>query len=216
MAKPKAVHNTAACPCDKCISIRAKDRAPTLIGYGRVSTDEQKTAQQIHELEKAGCSQIFTDHISGAKTSRPELDKCLAALQPGDTLVIWKLDRLGRSLRHLLDVAEMLRERGIALRSLTDGFDTNTAAGRMLYSVLGAVAQFERDIIQERTLLGIQQARRDGVAFGPKRKLAPNKVDAAIEMLENGKTPAAVARLLDVDRTTLWRAIKRRRPPDAA
>jgi DNA invertase Pin-like site-specific DNA recombinase len=216
MAKPKAVHDTKSCPCDKCVAVRAKDHEPTLIGYGRVSTDEQKTAQQIHALEQAGCTQVFTDHISGATMKRPELEKCLAALQPGDTLVIWKLDRLGRSLRNLLDIAEMLRERGVALRSLTEGFDTATSAGKMLYSVLGAVAQFERDLIQERTMLGIAAARRDGVAFGPKRKLAPAKVDAAIEMLENGKTPAVVARLLDVDRTTLWRAVKRRKDVAAA
>jgi DNA invertase Pin-like site-specific DNA recombinase len=181
-----------------------------MIGYARVSTDEQQTTQQIHELKtKGGCTQIYSDTISGAKTSRPELDKCLAALQPGDTLVIWKLDRLGRSLRHLLEIADLLQARGVFLHSLTEKVDTSTAAGKMLYSVLGAVAQFERDIIQERTRLGIEQARRDGVPFGPKPKLTPSVIAKAQKMLDDGDSPASVARAFKVDRTTLWRALRK-------
>jgi DNA invertase Pin-like site-specific DNA recombinase len=203
-------HDPKTCPCPKCVAIRAKDHTPTMIGYARVSTNEQQTAQQIFALESAGCKpeNIYADTISGAKRSRPELDKCLAALQPGDTLVIWKLDRLGRSLRNLIDIAEDLRDRGIALKSLTEGFDTSTSAGKMLYHVLGAVAQFERDIIQERTMLGIAQARRDGVAFGPKPKLTPSVIAKAQKMIDGGDAPASVARAFGVDRTTLWRALK--------
>lgn len=204
-------HDAATCACAKCCAVRAKDHKPTLIGYARVSRTDQQTGQQIHALEQAGCTQTYADDsVSGATTSRPQLDRCLAALQPGDTLVVWKLDRLGRSLRHLIDVADTLKECGVALRSLTEGFDTGTSAGKMLYHVLGAVAQFERDIVQERTLVGIQQARRDGITFGPKPKLKSSQIDAAAEMLDAGKTPAAVARLFGVDRTTLWRAIKRK------
>jgi len=210
MPKPKIIHDTTSCSCLKCQAERARTHAPTHIGYARVSTDDQQTAQQIAQLKADGCTQIFSDTISGTKTSRPALDKCLAALQPGDTLVIWKLDRLGRSLRHLIDVAEALRDRGVALRSLTEGFDTSTSAGKMLFHVLGAVAQFERDIIQERTLLGIAQARRDGILFGPKPKLKREQLIKAQQMLLDGHTPASIARAFNVNRSTLWRALKRR------
>jgi DNA invertase Pin-like site-specific DNA recombinase len=118
---------------------------PRLIGYARVSTDVQTTRLQLDALKAAGCERIFEDKESGALRSRPKLDRALAELRPGDTLVVWRLDRLGRSLRHLLEMSEMLRDRGVALRSLTEHIDTATAAGKMLYAILGAVAQFERD-----------------------------------------------------------------------
>jgi hypothetical protein len=118
--------------------------SPRLVGYARVSTDEQTTALQLDALRAAGCAVIHEDAASGALRSRPGLERAIADLAPGDTLVVWKLDRLGRSLRHLLESAEALRGRGVALRSLTEHIDTGTAAGQMLYSVLGAVAQFER------------------------------------------------------------------------
>jgi DNA invertase Pin-like site-specific DNA recombinase len=209
LGRAKITHDEATCGCPKCVAARARNHEPTMIGYARVSTNEQQTTQQKHELETAGCTQIYADTISGAKTSRPELDKCLAALQPGDTLVIWKLDRLGRSLKHLLEISDMLKSRGIFLRSLTEKIDTATAAGKMLYAVLGAVAQFERDILQERTLLGIEQARRVGVPFGPKPKLKPSTIAKARKMLDDGDTPSSVARAFGVDRSTLWRALKR-------
>jgi len=132
---------------------------PRLVGYARVSTDEQTTRLQLDALKAAGCRKIFQDKLGGVLPSRPQLDRALGELRAGDTLVVWKLDRLGRSLRNLLEIAEVLREREIALRSLTEHLDTATAAGRMLYSVLGAVAQFERDVLRERTVVGYAPLR---------------------------------------------------------
>jgi len=147
---------------------------PRLVGYARVSTDEQTTALQLDALRVAGCALIHEDSASGASRSRPGLGRALEDLRAGDTLVVWRLDRLGRSLRDLLDISEMLRERDVALRSLTDHIDTGTAAGRMLYAVLGAVAQFERDVLRERTVAGCAP-RRNGVSTSavhrPSRRL---------------------------------------------
>ncbi len=122
---------------------------PRLVGYARVSTDEQTTALQLDALRSAECAVIHEDSASGAARSRPGLVRAIEDVAAGDTLVVWRLDRLGRSLRDLLEIAETLRERHVSLRSLTDHIDTGTAAGRMLYAVLGAVAQFERDVLRE-------------------------------------------------------------------
>jgi DNA invertase Pin-like site-specific DNA recombinase len=139
--------------------------------------------------------------------SRPGLTRALADLAPGDTLVVWRLDRLGRSLRDLLDISEMLRERGVALRSLTDHIDTATAAGRMLYAVLGAVAQFERDVLRERTVAGMRAAKSRGEHIGRPAALTPAQVREAKKMLDRGESPNHVARILRVGRSTLYRAI---------
>jgi DNA invertase Pin-like site-specific DNA recombinase len=203
-------HNTATCPCDSCKAVRAKDHAPCLIGYARVSTVEQTTRQQVDALGVAGCAQIFIDEaVSGAKASRPELDKCLAALQSGDTLVIWKLDRLGRSLRDLLDVADTLQRRGVALRSLTEAIDTATPAGKMLYAVLGAVAQFERDIITARINLALDAKKRRGEPLGRKRKLTPDSLATARRELDAGTPSVRVARTLGVSKATLYASLAR-------
>lgn len=121
-----------------------------LVGYCRVSTDLQTTAMQADAMARANVDVTFTEEASGANTARPVLAECLRSLNPGDTLVIWRLDRLGRSLGHLVDIAKDLRKRGVFLRSLNEGFDTSTASGRLLYHVLGAVAEFEREVIVER------------------------------------------------------------------
>jgi DNA invertase Pin-like site-specific DNA recombinase len=143
------------------------------VGYARVSTDDQTTRLQLDALKVAGCDPVFEESESGARRSRPQLDRALGELRPGDTLVVWKLDRLGRSLRDLLDVAEALRERYIALRSLTEHIDTSTAAGKMLYAVLGAVAQFERDVLRERTVAGMRAAKSRGEHIGRPPALSP-------------------------------------------
>jgi DNA invertase Pin-like site-specific DNA recombinase len=185
----------------------AETRSPRLVGYARVSTDEQTTALQLDALRAAGCSVIHQDAASGALRSRPGLERAIADLAPGDTLVVWKLDRLGRSLRHLLDSAETLRERGAALRSLTEHIDTGTAAGQMLYSVLGAVAQFERDVLRERTVAGLAAAKRRGERLGRPFALTPAQIREAKKMLARGESPNNVARVLRVGRSTLYRAI---------
>jgi len=180
---------------------------PRLVGYARVSTDEQTTALQLDALRAAGCAAIHEDSASGASRSRPGLSRALEDLAAGDTLVVWRLDRLGRSLRDLLDISEMLRDRDVALRSLTDHIDTGTAAGRMLYAVLGAVAQFERDVLRERTVAGMRAAKSRGEHIGRPLVLSPTQIREAKKMLERGESANHVARVLRVGRSTLYRAI---------
>jgi len=180
---------------------------PRLVGYARVSTNEQTTALQLDALRAAGVDVVHEDSASGASRSRPGLGRAIEDLRAGDTLVVWRLDRLGRSLRDLLDIAEMLRERDVALRSLTDHIDTGTAAGRMLYAVLGAVAQFERDVLRERTVAGLAAAKRRGERLGRRPALTSAQVREAKKMLARGKSPNHVARILRVGRSTLYRAI---------
>jgi len=176
---------------------------PRLIGYARVSTDEQTTALQLDALHAAGCAAIHEDSASGASRSRPGLSRAIEDVRAGDTLVVWRLDRLGRSLRDLLDISEMLRERDVALRSLTDHIDTGTAAGRMLYAVLGAVAQFERDVLRERTVAGMRAAKKRGEHIGRPSALSRTQIREAKKMLERGKSANHVARVLRVGRSTL-------------
>jgi DNA invertase Pin-like site-specific DNA recombinase len=179
-----------------------------LIGYARVSTDEQTANQQVDALRAAGCETVFVDEgVSGSTTSRPELDKCLAALQPGDTLVVWKLDRLGRSTIHLLTTVEDLKKRGVGFRSLSDGFDTNSSTGQMIFTVLSAMAQFERDLIRERTSAALQAKKRRGEVLGRPRSLSRSQIEAARKMVDDGDSPSHVARILRVDRSTLYRAL---------
>jgi DNA invertase Pin-like site-specific DNA recombinase len=181
---------------------------PRLVGYARVSTDEQTTALQLDALRRAGCVVIYEDSASGALRSRPGLDQALADLGPGDTLVIWKLDRVGRSLSHLLEVADTLRKRGIALRSLTEHLDTGTPAGTLLYSVLGAVAEFERDIIRERTRGGMAAAKSRGVRLGaPKRRFTPGQIEEAKRLFARGDSVNSVARALGASKARLWGAM---------
>ncbi len=179
---------------------------PRLVGYARVSTDEQTTRLQLDALKAAGCQRIFQDKLGGALRSRPQMDRALADLRAGDTLIVWKLDRLGRSLRNLLEIAETLHERDVALRSLTEHIDTATAAGKMLYSVLGAVAQFERDVLRERTLAGIRAAQARGEHVGRPRALTASQVREARKLLERGENASHVARVMRVGRSTLYRA----------
>ena len=158
-------------------------------------------------LQAARCRKIFEDKLGGGLRSRPQMDRALADLRAGDTLVGWKLDRFGRSLRKLLEIAEILRERDIALQSLTEHLDTATAAGRMLYSVLVAVAQFERDVLRERTVAGIRAAQARGEHVGRPRALIASQVWEARKMLDRGENGSHVARVMRVGRTTLYRAI---------
>src|SRR5947209_10863472 len=142
-----------------------------LIGYARVSTDEQDTRLQIDALKRAGCEKIYEERASGSRTDRPELNKALAHGRRGDVVVVWKLDRLGRSLPHLIDTVHDLEERKVGFRSLTDNIDTTTASGRMFFHMMGALAQFERDLIRERTMAGLKAARERGNVGGRPRKL---------------------------------------------
>lgn len=178
-------------------------------GYARVSTDDQNTALQLAALKKAGCRQTFTDQgISGSTFKRPALLRCLKTLEHGDTLTVWKLDRLGRSVRDLLNILHDLQQRGVRFQSLTEAIDTQTPIGRAMLHMVALLAELERGLIAERTRAGMKAAQRRGVKAGPKQKLTPAQIDHAREQLDRGKGRQEVADLLKVERTTLWRALR--------
>jgi len=178
------------------------------IGYARVSTEDQTAALQLDALRSAGCGQIFEDAAGGARRDRPGLTGALAATGAGDVLVVWRLDRLGRSLRHLLEILETLRDRSVALRSLTESVDTSTATGKLVYGILGSIAEFERELIRERTVAGMNAARRRGIHCGRRRALTPSQVELArLALTASDSSIAHVARQLRVGRATLYRAL---------
>lgn len=178
-----------------------------LIGYMRVSSesDRQKTDLQRDALLAAGVDSrhLFEDHASGAKANRPGLAKALAFLQPGDVLVVWKLDRLGRSLSHLLTIVNTLKERQVAFRSLTENMDTTSASGELLFNVFASLAQYERELIQERVTAGLAAAKRRGRIGGRPPAITGEKLEAILTALNGGMSKAAVCRSFGVKRTTL-------------
>lgn len=181
-----------------------------LLGYARVSTAEQDVALQVDALTAAGCAKVFVDVGSGAIAERPDLARLLEYARPGDTLVVWRLDRLGRSLRHLVDQLHHLEGRGIEFRSLTEQIDTSTPGGRLIFHVFASLAEFERDLIRERTNAGLASARARGRTGGRPRKLTPHQVAAAQHMLQtSGLTADTVAAAFGINRSTLYRAIRR-------
>ena len=176
------------------------------IGYARVSTNDQTLALQRDALTAAGCEKVFADQgVSGAIARRPGLDRALKALQKGDTLVVWKLDRLGRSLSHLVHTIAELGERGIGFQSLHDPIDTTNAGGRLVLHVAAAFAEFERAIATERTRAGLTAAKRRGVKLGRKPSLTSDQLAHARSLIEQGESPRAVASTLRVHRSTLYR-----------
>ena len=174
-------------------------------GYARVSTEDQKADLQLAALKKAGCKHIFTDTATGSSSKRPELTRCLSNLRAGDTLIVWKLDRLGRSLSHLVAVLGELQKRGVAFLSVTEAIDTTSAAGRLMGHILGALAEFERSLIVERTQAGLKAAKQRGAKLGRKPSLSDEQRKHARELLDKGESPAAVAKLLNVCRATCRR-----------
>lgn len=182
----------------------------TLIGYARVSTADQSLDMQIEALKKAGCHQVFTDVASGAKAARPGLEKALAYLREGDTLVVWKIDRLGRSLPHLVQTVDELRERGVAFRSLTDvGIDTATRNGKLLFNLFAALAEFERDLIRERTKAGLATAAARGRHGGRRPVVTPAKLERARKLMaDKGLTVREAAAAVKVGKTALYEALK--------
>jgi DNA invertase Pin-like site-specific DNA recombinase len=180
------------------------------IGYARVSTVDQNPALQIDALRRSGCEEIYADEgISGTTVRRPALQKALSALQAGDVLVVWKLDRLGRSLSHLIALTGELTQRGIGFESLSESIATERAHGKLLLHLLGALAEFERALILERTRAGIDAAKRRGVCLGRKRKLSAEQVRLAHRLLAAGDAPLLIASNLNVSKATLYRALER-------
>lgn len=181
-----------------------------LIGYGRVSKEQQDAAAQVSALQAAGCERIFEEKAGGGRWDRPELHRMLDQLRQGDVVCVWKLDRLSRSLKDLLRILERIEEAGAGFRSLTEAIDTTTPAGRMLMQMLGAVAEFERSMIRERTRAGLEEAKKRGSLPGRRRKLDATQSRAAVEMVRSGeKTPADVARLFRVHPSTIGRLVAR-------
>lgn len=184
----------------------------TLYGYARVSTDDQELALQLDALKQAGCSEqnIYTDKVSGAKAERPGLNAVLGQLNHGDTLLVWRLDRLGRSMPHLVSLIEELRERGIGFRSICDGvIDTTTASGELVFNIFSSLAQFERRLVQERTRAGLKAARARGKKGGRKR-ITPDdpRVKMARRLHEDKSLPInSICKQMQISRTTFYRLL---------
>jgi DNA invertase Pin-like site-specific DNA recombinase len=166
------------------------------IGYARVSTRDQNLEMQLNALAKAACYRIFTDRLSGGLVERPGLKEALSHLREADTLVVWKLDRLGRSVKGLVDLVNELEARKVHFQSITDGVDTETPAGRFFFHIMSALAQMERELILERTRAGMEAARSQGRVGGRKRQMTESKVQAARKLLATGTPPREVSRLL--------------------
>ena len=177
------------------------------IGYARVSTSDQELALQEDALKKIGCQKIFTDHASGAKTDRPGMKQALAYVREGDVLVVWKFDRLGRSLPHLVETVTDLNERGIGLRSLTENIDTTTPGGRLIFHVFGALAAFERDLVTERTKAGLAAALARGRQGGRRPVVTPAKLLRARSMIADGLNVREAATRLKIGKTALYEAL---------
>lgn len=179
-----------------------------IIGYARVSTADQDTALQIDALNAAACERIYQESRSGASRERPQLTRCLDTLRSGDTLVVWRLDRLGRSLKDLVQIVSTLEENGVGFRSLTEAIDTTTAGGKLVFHVFAALAEFERSLIQERTKAGLQAARARGRKGGRPKALTPDQLRKATAMLSDPRmTKAEVAKHFGVSRVTLNKAL---------
>ena len=177
------------------------------IGYARVSTDDQNLDLQRDALQTAGCEQIFTDRVSGTKARRPGLETALSHLRSGDTLVVWRLDRLGRSLRHLIDTVTDLQERGIGFKSLQESIDTTTSGGKLVFHIFGALAEFEREIIRERTNAGLYAARARGRKGGRRTALTAKQLQIA-RQLYDAKTPVnEICETLGISRATFYRHV---------
>jgi DNA invertase Pin-like site-specific DNA recombinase len=176
------------------------------IGYARVSTSEQNASLQHDALKGAGCIKVFTDKASGSLDRRPQLDRLLDQLRQGDTVVVWRLDRLGRSLKHLIQIVEDLAETGVGFKSLTEGMDTTTSGGKLVFSIFGALAEFERSLIRERTMAGLAAARSRGRVGGRPPVMTPDKIKVARQLYRARElTVEEIAKTVGVSRKTVYR-----------
>ena len=182
-----------------------------LIGYARVSTDEQNLRLQIDALRAAGCARIFRDKgVSGKAAERPGLNRALSTLRPGDVLVVWRLDRLGRSLHHLIELVHALSAAEHGFLSLSETIDTNSASGRLFLHMMGALAEFERSLIAERTRAGLEAARRRGKQLGRPRIMDDKTVALALQMIDDGQPRKKVAQACGISVPTLYRELAKR------
>lgn len=179
------------------------------IGYARISTTDQNLDLQIDALKQAGCERIYCDTITGSSTHRPEFDKMLEALRPGDVLTVWKLDRIGRSLKHLIEISHHLDQQGVDLHIITQGIDTTTPAGKMLFQIMGSVAEYEKALIQERVQAGLKSARERGRVGGRPTSLN-HEQKKQIFAMHQAKTSSvsAIAKTFGVSRPTIYKVIK--------
>lgn len=180
------------------------------IGYARVSTQDQDARAQVEALEKSGCELIFQEKISGGRWDRPELHRMLKQLRKGDIVIVWKLDRLSRSLIDVLNLMEMINRAKAGFRSLTEAIDTTTPAGRMMMQMVGTFAEFERAMLKERTLRGLDAARKQGRIGGRRPKLMAHQQEEILQLVQSGKKTAAdAARLFNVHPATISRILRR-------
>lgn len=181
------------------------------IGYARVSTQDQNLDLQRDALQRVGCTEIFDEKSTGSKSARPALTAALASLKPGDILVVWRLDRLGRSLKHLIETMQELERRGIGFQSLSEGIDSKSPTGKLLFHVIGAVAEFERSLISERTRAGLQASKRRGQTLGRPRRMSSLEVERARTLAAAGRHSLAdIARELNAARSTVRRVLARK------
>ena len=186
------------------------------VGYARVSTKEQHLHMQEDALKSAGCEEIYTDIASGSKSERPGLDKVLSYIREGDTLVVWKLDRLGRSIQHLIETVAKLRKRKIAFKSLQENIDTKTSGGKLIFHIFGALAEFERDLIRERTDAGLKSARARGHMGGRPTLLDNRQIKRMIEMYNSKKnTVGEICKIYEISRPSFYNYLKRQKPDNA-
>ncbi len=180
-----------------------------IIGYARVSTEDQNLDLQFDALKKAGCEKIFQDKISGMKENRDGLSQALEIVRSGDTLVVWKLDRLGRSLQHLISVINNLKNKGIYFRSIQESLDTSSSTGKLIFHIFGALAEFERDIIRERTMAGLAAARARGRVGGRPKIMDKGKVKLARTLVaDDTRSIGEICEILGVSKATLYRYLK--------
>jgi DNA invertase Pin-like site-specific DNA recombinase len=184
-----------------------------LIGYARVSTDDQKLNLQQDALHTAGCEKIFEDYLSGARATRPGLTSALEMARSGDTLVVWRLDRLGRSLKDLIQLTETLKQRSIGLQSLQESIDTTTSSGQLIFHLFGALAEFERNLIRERTNAGLVAARARGKLGGRPKALDPNKRQLAVKLYNDRQYPIGeICKMMGISKPTLYNYVAEGQP----
>jgi DNA invertase Pin-like site-specific DNA recombinase len=185
------------------------------VGYARVSTHDQNLSLQKDALQKAGCEKVCHDTASGAKTERPGLQEALDYLREGDSLVVWRLDRLGRSLQHLIETVKQLEERGVGFHSLTESIDTTTSGGRLVFHIFGALAEFERNLIRERTQAGLAAARARGRKGGRPRILDAKKIQLLHKLYkEREHSINEVCEILGISRSTLYEYLRQQTGKD--